>query len=104
MQVLVTTVSLFLAVIVAVVTKGEAGEDIVYVPPVDDYQKLWASIVIRPTSEDDDKTHYVRVTFQRIVWDTEGEIDRMQSLSEPEMYQKFFDLLSKSVFLEGQKI
>lgn len=103
-QVLVTTVSLFLAVIVAVVTKGEAGEDIVYVPPVDDYQKLWASIVIRPTSEDDDKTHYVRVTFQRIVWDTEGEIDRMQSLSEPEMYQKFFDLLSKSVFLEGQKI
>ena len=103
-QVLVTTVSLFLAVIVAVVTKGEAGEDIVYVPPVDDYQKLWASIVIRPTSEDSDKTHYVRVTFQRIVWDTEGEIDRMQSLSEPEMYQKFFDLLSKSVFLEGQKI
>ena len=76
-QVLVTTVSLFLAVIVAVVTKGEAGEDVVYVPPVDDYQKLWASIVIRPTSEDDDKTHYVRVTFQRIVWDTEGEIDRM---------------------------
>ena len=103
-QVLVTTVSLFLAVIVAVITKGEAGEDVVYVPPVDDYQKLWASIIIRPTSEDDDKTHYVRVTFQRIVWDTEGEIDRMQSLNEPEMYQKFFDLLSKSVFLEGQKI
>ena len=103
-QVLVTTVSLFLAVIVAVVTKGEAGEDIVYVPPVDDYQKLWASIVIRPTSEDDDKTHYVRVTFQRIVWNTENEIDRRQSLNEPEMYQKFFDLLSKSVFLEGQKI
>ena len=103
-QVLVTTVSLFLAVIVAVVTKGEAGEDVVYVPPVDDYQKLWASIVIRPTSKDNDKTHYVRVTFQRIVWDTKGEIDRRQSLNEPEMYQKFFDLLSKSVFLEGQKI
>ncbi len=103
-QVLATTTSLFLAVIVAVVTKGEAGEDVVYVPPVDDYQKLWASIVIRPTSEDSDKTHYVRVTFQRIVWDTEGKIDRMQSLNEPEMYQKFFDLLSKSVFLEGQKI
>ena len=103
-QVLATTTSLFLAVIVAVVTKGEAGEDVVYVPPVDDYQKLWASIVIRPTSEDDDKTHYVRVTFQRIVWNTENEIDRRQSLNEPEMYQKFFDLLSKSVFLEGQKI
>ncbi len=103
-QVLVTTTSLFLAAIVAVITKGESGEDLIYVPPVDDYQKLWASIVIRPTSEDDDKTHYVRVTFQRIVWNTEDEIARLQSLNEPEMYQKFFDLLSKSVFLEGQKI
>ena len=80
------------------------GSDNVDVPPVDDYQKLWASIVIRPTSEDNDKTHYVRVTFQRIVWNDKDEIDRMQSLDEPEMYQKFFDLLSKSVFLEGQKI
>ena len=71
---------------------------------LDDYQKLWASIVIRPASEDDDKTHYVRVTFQRIVWNDKDEIDRLQSLDEPEMYQKFFDLLSKSAFLEGQKI
>ena len=100
-QVLGTTASILVAFMAAL--GGEDDIDI-YVPPVDDYQKLWASIVIRPTSEDDDKTHYVRVTFQRIVWDTEGEIDRMQSLDEPEMYQKFFDLLSKSVFLEGQKI
>ncbi len=100
-QVLVATASFFAAIMALL--GGEDDIDI-YVPPVDDYQKLWASIVIRPTSEDDDKTHYVRVTFQRIVWDTEGKIDRMQSLNEPEMYQKFFDLLSKSVFLEGQKI
>ena len=100
-QVLVTTASILVAFMAAL--GGEDDVDI-YVPPVDDYQKLWASIVIRPTSEDEDKTHYVRVTFQRIVWNTEGEIDRMQSLDEPEMYQKFFDLLSKSVFLEGQKI
>lgn len=100
-QVLVTTASILVAFMAAL--GGEDDVDI-YVPPVDDYQKLWASIVIRPTSEDEDKTHYVRVTFQRIVWNTEDEIDRMQSLDEPEMYQKFFDLLSKSVFLEGQKI
>ena len=89
---------------IAAIMAALAGDENADIPPVDDYQKLWASIVIRPTSEDGDKTHYVRVTFQRIVWDTEGEIDRMQSLDEPEMYQKFFDLLSKSVFLEGQKI
>ncbi len=71
--------------------------------PVDDYQKLWASIVIRPTSENADETSEVRVTFQRIVWNTEDEVDRLQSLDEPEFYQRFFDLLSKSVFLEGQE-
>ena len=88
---------------IAAIMAALGGSDNVDVPPVDDYQKLWASIVIRPTS-DNDKTHYVRVTFQRIVWNDKDEIDRMQSLDEPEMYQKFFDLLSKSVFLEGQKI
>ena len=95
-----------LAIAAAAIDEEDIAEDLIdnMVLSVDDYQKLWASIVIRPASEDDDKIHYVRVTFQRIVWDTEGEIDRMQSLSEPEMYQKFFDLLSKSVFLEGEKI
>ena len=95
-----------LAIIAAATGQGDAAEDLIdnMILPVDDYQKLWASIVIRPTSEDNDKTHYVRVTFQRIVWNTEDKIDRLQSLDEPEMYQKFFDLLSKSVFLEGQKI
>lgn len=70
--------------------------------PVDDYQKLWASIVIRPALMDGDRTHDVRVTFQRIVWNTEDDLDRLQSLDEPEFYQRFFDLLSKSAFLEGQ--
>ena len=89
---------------IAAIMAALGGAENVDVPAVDDYQKLWASVVIRPTSEDNDKTHYVRVTFQRIVWNDKDEIDRMQSLDEPEMYQKFFDLLSKSVFLEGQKI
>ena len=71
--------------------------------PVDDYQKLWVSICIRPESESDETTHNVRVTFQRIVWNTDDEIARNQSLDEPEFYQKFFDLLSKSAFLEWQE-
>ena len=70
----------------------------------DDYQKFRASVVIRPISEDNDKTHYVRVTFQRIVWDTADKISKQETLNEPEIYQEFFDRLSKSVFLEGQKI
>ncbi|MCY3681838.1 MAG: hypothetical protein OXH16_10595 [Gemmatimonadetes bacterium] len=103
-QVLGTIAQIFLAATIAAITQDEDAFDLVDIPAVDDYQKLWASVVIRPTSEDNDKTHYVRVTFQRIVWNTDDKIDRMESLDEPEMYQKFFDLLSKSVFLEGQKI
>ena len=70
----------------------------------DDYQKFRASVVIRPISKDNDKTHYVSVTFQRIVWDTADEISKQETLDEPEIYREFFDRLSKSVFLEGQKI
>ncbi len=70
----------------------------------DDYQKFRASIVIRPTSEDNDKIHYVSVTFQRIVWNTDDKVSKQETLYAPEIYQEFFDRLSKSVFLEGQKI
>lgn len=70
----------------------------------DDYQKFRASVVIRPITKDNDKTHYVSVTFQRIVWDTADEISKQETLDKPEIYQEFFDRLSKSVFLEGQKI
>ena len=69
----------------------------------DDYQKFKASVVIRPIS-DNDTTHYVSVTFQRIVWDTADKISKQETLDKPEIYREFFDRLSKSVFLEGQKI
>ncbi|MCY3868104.1 MAG: hypothetical protein OXG87_01030 [Gemmatimonadetes bacterium] len=70
----------------------------------DDYQKFKASVVIRPISKDNDKIHYVSVTFQRIVWDTADKISKQETLDAPEIYREFFDRLSKSVFLEGQKI
>ena len=70
---------------------------------IDNNQKLRVSLVVRPV-EDDPKKHYVRVTFQRTVWDTQGRISRIEGLDQPEMYQEFFGLLSKAVFLEGHKI
>ena len=104
-QVLVGATTFLLGAIAAIASNDEdVFDDIFHVPAVDDYQKLWASIVIRPTSKDENKTHFVRVTFQRIVWNTDDEVARLQSLDEPEMYQKFFGLLSKSILLEGQEI
>ncbi len=71
---------------------------------IDKNQKLRVSLVVRPTHENNDNKHYVRVTFQRIVWDTEGKVSRAEGLDQPEMYQEFFDRLSKAVFLEGHRI
>lgn len=69
----------------------------------DKSQKIKASIVTSP--KDKEKTSFaVRVTFQRVVWDNYGQITKLERLNEPEMYQGFFDKLSKSAFLEAQGI
>ena len=67
---------------------------------IDDYQKIRASIVTRPVAG---RIH-VRVTFQRAVWDTDGRLSRLERLDEPEMYEGFFEKLSKAVFLEAHEI
>ena len=73
---------------------------------IDEKQKLRASVITRPIRNDNgDVTHTIlRVTFQRIVWNTQGNISRIEGLKEPEMYQQFFDKLSKAVFLEAHSI
>lgn len=70
---------------------------------VDKEQKMRASVVTRPIG---DERNYiaVRVTFQRIVWNTEGKVTKSESIIEPAVYQEFFDKLSKAIFLEGQEI
>jgi hypothetical protein len=72
--------------------------------PTDQNQKMRVSLVVRPAHEDDDRKHFVRVTFQRIVWNNQGQISRIEGLDKPEVYQEFFEGLSKAVFLEGHKI
>ena len=46
----------------------------------------------------------IRITIQRLVWDSEGELSHSESIEDPKVYQKFFDRLSKSIFLELQAI
>lgn len=69
--------------------------------PIDKNQKIRASLVTKKSGKS--KTS-LRVTFQRIVWDTQGNVSRTESLEEPVMYQEFFEKLSKSVFLEAHSI
>jgi hypothetical protein len=49
------------------------------------------------------ESYVVRVTFQRIVRRTDNST-YADTIKDPELYQEFFDKLSKSVFIEAQKI
>ena len=71
---------------------------------IDKTQKLRVSVVARPRDKTSKKDFLVRVTFQRMVWNTQNQVTRAEPLNKPEMYQEFFDKLSKAVFLEAQEI
>lgn len=92
----------------------------------DKVQKIRASLVTKPAStnnpiEVDIKTkpgkqikfdqkvelpnsYVVRVTFQRMVWNQKGVLTKIEGINEPEIYQEFFDKLSKSIFLQAQNV
>jgi spore germination protein YaaH len=92
----------------------------------DKTQKIRASLVTKPAStnnpiEVDIKTksgkqikfdqqvempnsYVVRVTFQRLVWNQKGIMTKIEGINEPEIYQEFFDKLSKSIFLQAQNV
>jgi len=79
------------------------------VTPVDDTQLIRASLVTNPLKVDENVEELqfrtaVRVTFQRIVTNTQGQISRREGIVVEEIYQEFFDKLSQSLFLEAHEI
>ena len=88
---------------------------------MDKSQKIRLCIVVKPVSlktgqtvkdatgkdiavTKDSNEWVVRATFQRMVWNSYGQLNRLEGLKDPELYSQFFEKLSKSVFLEAQKI
>jgi hypothetical protein len=75
---------------------------------VDKSQRIRVSVVTRPALAQDGaalpSTQLLRITIQRVVTNTSGAVTRVESIEEPEIYQEFFEKLSKSVFLEVQQI
>jgi len=71
--------------------------------PVDKEQRIRASLVSWPVPGAGEE-YFVRVTFQRVVWNTQNDISKRQTLDDPIIYQEFFDRLSKSVFLEAHSL
>ncbi len=68
--------------------------------PFDKTQKMRACIVTRPFADG----IAVRVTFQRIVWNSEGKVSHLEGLFDPKLFQEFFAKLSKAIFLEAHEI
>lgn len=83
------------AIIISVLTGNTAS--------VDKEQKIRVSFVTLPSAKDKN-AHLARVTFQRIIWNTNKQVTRVETLKTPELYQGFFEKLSKAVFLEANKI
>lgn len=71
--------------------------------PIDDKQTMRASVITRSVGEQGEY-FAVRVTFQRIVWDTHGRATKSESIIDSAVYQEFFEKLSKSIFLEGHML
>jgi len=68
----------------------------------DKHQIVKASVITKPGL--DGKKTIVRLTLQRIVWNMNNQVSRVETINDPQIYQKFFDGLSKSIFLEAQQI
>ena len=69
----------------------------------DEKQIMRVSLVVTPIVAQHRGTA-VRVTFQRIVYKNNGMLSKSEALGTPEIYQEFFDKLSKALFLEAQKL
>lgn len=86
------------AIAVAVVT-GQLGFP--YGMPVSKDELMNASLVTRPG--ENKKETVVRLTFQRVVWNSEDKVRSSELLKEPEVYRQFFEGLGKAVSLEAHE-
>ncbi len=70
-------------------------------------QNISVTLVVRPMLDDKGnpvpKHHDVRVNFNRVILYTNGK-SKAENLRNPQLFTEFHDKLSKSVFIEGQKL
>ena len=86
------------AVLLTILSRGQSD----FVSKCDKAQKIRASVITQPSL--DGNKIVVRVTFQRIVWSMDNQISRIETINDPKIYEKFYDSLSKAIFLETEKI
>lgn len=67
---------------------------------IDRDQLIRVSIVTSPQGNQTT----LRVTFQRVVRNTQGQTTKLEFIKDETVYRTFFEKLSKAVFLEAQSI
>lgn len=67
---------------------------------IDDKQKIRVCLVVTPSLARTDAS-IARITIQRIVWDTQGVVTRVEAVTDPALYQAFFAKLEEATFLEA---
>jgi hypothetical protein len=74
----------------------------------DKSQKIRVSLVTRPALAADGSarpdSQVIRITIQRLVWNSDHVLTHVESVEDPEVYRQFYDRLSKSIFLEAQQL
>jgi hypothetical protein len=68
--------------------------------PIDSHQKIKISLVVSPVRIDDMTRYQARIALQRIVWNTQNQISKIESLDDKDIYEDFFTKLDKALFLE----
>lgn len=71
-------------------------------PPVyDTEQKIYTTLV--STKSRNSAGYNVRIEFARIIWNNKNE-SRIEKITDPQIYQDFFDKLGQSLFLTANSI
>ena len=69
----------------------------------DKQQKIKFSLVTTPVSSTRDNQRWlVRLTIQRIVWNSHNQVSRIEAVRDVDIFHGFFEKLDKSLFLEQQ--
>jgi hypothetical protein len=70
--------------------------------PYETTQRIRVSVMTTRTA--DGHGIIVRTTFQRVIWNSFNRISRMLTITDPQIYQQFYDKLAQSVFLQAHDL
>lgn len=70
---------------------------------IGDVQDIRMTVVSRPQLDNRNDV-VVRVTIQRVIWDKKGEATLREAVTDSDVYESFFEKMSKAVFLEREGV